>query len=83
MADPVTPQPISVPDLRRVPEADYRTGFDSLIRTLAQEEREHTPEIAPRPLADPKLSQAEYEKRYREWRYEYSRRGPIVRSEGI
>jgi hypothetical protein len=78
MPDPVAAQP-TIPDFRdktRYPERpanhpqSYRDDFNLLIRTLAHEERQHPPEIAPRPLADdPKLSPQEYESRYREMRY--------------
>jgi hypothetical protein len=65
MADQPTPtQPATIPDLRRVSDADYRTGFDTLIRELARAEIE--PEIPPRPLLDPRLSPQEYERQYRE-----------------
>jgi hypothetical protein len=72
--EPTAPaQPMTIPDFRRVSEADYRTGFDTLIQRLARDEIQHASEAPPKPLADPKLSNAEYEKKYREMRYRLSR----------
>jgi hypothetical protein len=63
MANPIAPQPISVPDLRRVSQADYHAGFNSLVRRLEREEVEHPPAVPERPLRDPqKVSDAVYHK---------------------
>jgi hypothetical protein len=68
MPDPVAPQPISVPDLRKVPDEAYRSQFTSLVKRLRDEEVEHTLEVPPKPLADPKLTHAEYQTKYAELR---------------
>jgi hypothetical protein len=79
MADP-TPTPLQVPDFRdrsrypeRAPhlEQSYAADFRALMAELSR--REETPEIPPRPLADPALSQREYERKYQELRRKLSR----------
>jgi len=73
MPDQPSPTPLQVPDFRdrskfpeRAPhlEQSYAADFRTLLAELSR--REEPPEVAPRPLADPKLSPQEYEKQYRE-----------------
>lgn len=77
MPDQPTPARPQIPDFRdltRYPakpshhRQSYDDDFRSMIEGLARDEREHPLEVAPRPLADPKLSHAEYEKKYAELR---------------
>lgn len=82
MADQPAPAQPQIPDFRdrsKFParpshhRQSYDADFRSLIEGLARDEREHPPEIAPKPLADPKLSQQEYERRYQDLRRKLSR----------
>lgn len=81
MPDPVAAQP-TIPDFRdlqRYPTRpphhpqSFDSDFNSLIKTLARDERQRQVEVPPKPLCDPTLSPAEYEKQFREIRYKLSR----------
>lgn len=81
MPDP-TPTPLQIPDFRNRerfptqpshhPQA-YNDDLGTLVKQLERQEREHPLEVPPRPLADPALSQREYERRYQELRRKLSR----------
>jgi len=79
MPDPA-PAPLTIPNFRdreKYPtrpanhEQSFAADFRALVAELSR--REGPPEIAPRPLADPALSPAAYEQKYRELRYRLSR----------
>jgi hypothetical protein len=78
MPDPA-PTPLQVPDFRDrgaypARPAHHPQSYDTDFRALVAEvSRGEPPEIQPRPFCDPKMSNAEYEKRYRDFRYKLSR----------
>jgi hypothetical protein len=46
----------------------YNDDLGTLVKHLERQEREHPVEVPPKPLADPALSQREYERRYQDFR---------------
>lgn len=80
MADQPTPTPLTIPNFRDREKYPMRPGhhpqsFDSDFRALvAEASRIEPPESPPKPFCDPKMSNAEYEKRYAEMRRKLYRR---------
>jgi hypothetical protein len=74
MADPA-PAPLTIPnfkDLERYPARPphhsqaYNDDLGTLVKQLERQEREHPVEVPPRLFCDRAISQAEYEKQFRE-----------------
>jgi hypothetical protein len=77
-----TPERPTIPDFRdrsKYPtrpshhKQSYHDDFNLLIEGLARDERQHQVEAPPKPLCDPAMSQAEYERKYAELRRKLSR----------